>query len=132
MPDMKQLFEFIREGFNKKVDTDPAFRQQVCNFNKSILFVLSDNGVFNFTIRDGHVPAITEGTPLSWNIKVMTNTPDLLALLSGKLDPTQAILSRKLRVSSSLQDLAWLKRFLALNKNAISGILKDYEQGENS
>jgi hypothetical protein len=128
MTDIRRLFNFIRDGFNRKVDADPAFRQLVCGFNKSIVFVLSDNGTFNFVLRNGQVMPISEGMPLTWDIKATSDTQNLLALLSGKLDPMAAMVSRKLRISASIQDVAWLKRFLSLNRSTISCILKDYGQ----
>jgi len=127
MPDPKKLFEFIRANFNRKVDTEPDFRALVANFNKTIFFSLEDGGRYCFSLVNGYVPEIKEGTPLRFDIKIMTNTENLLALLSGKLDPMQAMMTRKLRVSASLQDVAWLKRFLNLNKSTISNIIKDYE-----
>jgi putative sterol carrier protein len=129
MPDMPKLFEFIRVKFNERADTDPIFAARVSEFNKTIIFCLDDECSYCFSVTGGRVPAIFKADPTTrHDIKIMSNTKDLLALLSGELDPMKARLVRKVRINGGLKDIAWLKRFLELNKSTIGGVLRDFEQ----
>jgi len=128
MPEMMKLFEFIRIKFNERADTDPIFAARVSEFSKVIVFCLDDGGSYCFTLTNGRVPAIFEANPRTpHDIKIMSNSRDLLALLSGELDPMKALLGRKVRINGGLKDIAWLKRFLEINKSTIGSVLKDYE-----
>ena len=130
MPEMMELFEFIRTKFNERADDDPIFAARVSDFNKTIIFCLDDGGSYCFTLTNGRVPAIIEAGPTTrHDIKIMSNSRDLLALLSGELDPMKALLGRKVRINGGLKDIAWLKRFLELNKSTIGGVLRDFESG---
>jgi len=133
MPEMMELFEFIRTKFNERADDDPIFAARVSDFNKTIIFCLDDGGSYCFTLTNGRVPAIFEANPRTpHDIKIMSNSRDLLALLSGELDPMKALLGRKVRINGGLKDIAWLKRFLELNKSTIGGVLRDFERGPSS
>lgn len=133
MPEMRELFEYIRVKFNERADDDPIFNARVSEFNKTIIFCLDEGGSYCFTLTNGRVPAIIEAGPgTRHDIKIMANTRDLLALLSGELDPMKALLGRKVRINGGLKDIAWLKKFLDLNKSTIGGVLKDYERGTSS
>lgn len=129
MPEMMELFEFIRTKFNERAENDPIFAARVSDFNKTIVFYLDEGGSYCFTLTNGRVPAIFEANPHTpHDIKIMSNSRDLLALLSGELDPMKALLGRKVRINGGLKDIAWLKKFLEINKSAIGNVLKDFEQ----
>ena len=128
MPEMMELFEFIREKFNERADDDPIFAARVSDFNKTIIFCLDDGGSYCFTLTNGRVPAIFEANPRTpHDIKIMSNSRDLLALLSGELDPMKALLGRKVRINGGLKDVAFLKRFLDVNKNIIKNVIHDFD-----
>lgn len=130
---MPKLFEFIRIKFNERADTDPIFAARVSDFNKTIVFCLDDECSYCFSVTGGRVPAIFKADPTTrHDIKIMSNTKDLLALLSGELDPMKALLSHRVRINGGVKEVLWLKKFIEMNRNTISGVLKDYERGTSS
>lgn len=126
--EMIKLFEFIRTNFNTRVERDPVFRQAVITFNKRISFSLTDDNDYSFTILNGRIPEIATGRALTYDIRIITDKEHLIELLSGKTDPMKAMITGKLKINGSLPDVAWLKRFLDMNKSTIAGIMNDYDQ----
>lgn len=126
--EMIQLFEYLRTNFNARVERDPVFRQSVISFNKRISFSLTDDDDYAFTIINGRVPEITTGRAPNYDIRIITDKEHLIELLNGNIDPMKAMMTGKLKINGSLPDVAWLKRFLDLNKSTIAGIMNDYSQ----
>jgi putative sterol carrier protein len=125
--DLEKLFEHIRSDFNRKAESDPAFQQQLAGVSKKIVFCLTDGGNWYFELDNGVVPSITRQVPMVYDIKIMTDSASLIALLSGKLDPMKAMVGGKVKVSSSLKDVVWLKKLMAMSKQSLAGVMKDFE-----
>ena len=124
MVEISEIIENIRTVFNNRSAKDHAFRESLANFEKTIAFTLKDNDSYWFQITKGTVPSINKGIPLRSDIKLISNTESLLAILSGALDPMKAMMTGKLKISGSISDVLWLKKFLERNREAISGLLK--------
>ena len=125
--DLEKLFEYIRSDFNSKATTDPAFQQQLAGVSKKIVFSLTDGGNWYFELDNGVVPSITRQVPLVYDIKIITDTPSLIALLSGKLDPMKAMVGGKVKISGSLKDAVWLKKLMSMSKQSLAGVMKNFE-----
>jgi len=120
---MEELLEHLKNSFNNKAETDPRFRQSVAGFDKTIAFSLTDDADYYFFIHNGNVPSIQRGKPAHADIKIITDKQNLIAVLSGQTDPMKAMLTRKLKVNGSLQDVAFMKRFIDQNKTEIAGLV---------
>jgi len=124
MAEISEIIENIRTVFNNRSAKDQIFRDSLLGFEKNIAFTLTDNDSYWFQITKGTVPSINKGIPLRSDIKLISNTESLLAILSGALDPMKAMMTGKLKISGSISDVLWLKKFLERNREAISGLLK--------
>lgn len=124
MPEIAEIIENIRTVFNNRSAKDQIFRDSLSGFEKTIAFTLKDNDSYWFQISKGIVPSINKGIPLRSDIKLISNTESLLAILSGALDPMKAMMTGKLKISGSIQDVVWLKKFLEKNREPIASLLK--------
>lgn len=124
MPEISEIIENIKTVFNNRSAKDQIFRDSLLGFEKTIAFTLTDNDSYWFQISKGTVPSINKGIPLRSDIKLISNTESLLAILGGKLDPMKAMITGKLKISGSITDVVWLKKFLERNREAISVLLK--------
>ena len=124
MPEIAEIIENIRTVFNNRSAKDQIFRDSLSGFEKTIAFTLKDNDSYWFQISKGIVPSINKGIPLRFDIKLISNTESLLAILSGALDPMKAMMTGKLKISGSIQDVVWLKKFLEKNREPIASLLK--------
>jgi len=124
VPEIAEIIENIRTVFNNRSAKDQIFRDSLSGFEKTIAFTLKDNDSYWFQISKGIVPSINKGIPLRSDIKLISNTESLLAILSGALDPMKAMMTGKLKISGSIQDVVWLKKFLEKNREPIASLLK--------
>lgn len=124
MAEISEIIENIRTVFNNRSAKDATFRESLKNFDRTIAFTLTDNDSYWFAISNGTVQAINKGIPLRSDIKLISDTESLIMILSGKLDAMKAMMTRRLKISGSLQDVSWLKKFLDKNKQEIAGLLK--------
>src|SRR5688572_32731257 len=63
----------------------------------------SQAGQWNVTVKDGIVN-VAKGTHATPEITVTADTADVLAVADGKLDPTQAFMQGKAKVTGSLSE----------------------------
>lgn len=124
MVEISEIIENIKTVFNNRSAKDQIFRDSLLGFEKTIAFTLTDNDSYWFQISKGIVPSINKGIPLRSDIKLISDTESLMAILGNKMDPMKAMLTGKLKISGSIQDVVWLKKFLERNREAISGLLK--------
>ena len=124
MPEISEIIENIRTVFNNRSAKDQIFRDSLMGFEKTIAFTLTDNDSYWFQITKGTVPLINKGIPLRSDIKLISDTESLLAILSGTLDPMKAIMTGKLKISGTITDVVWLKKFLEKNRDSIANLMK--------
>ena len=124
MAEISEIIENIRTVFNNRSAKDQIFRDSLLGFEKNIAFTLTDNDSYWFQITKGTVPSINKGIPLRSDIKLISNTESLLAILSGALDPMKAMMTGKLKISGSIADVVWLKKFLEKNRDSIANLMK--------
>jgi putative sterol carrier protein len=122
--EISQLLECIRERFNERSQTDPEFRKSLGGFDRTISFSLSDDADYFMSVVNGKVPSIQKGKPLSANIKITTNKKNFIGILSGQLDPMKAMLSGMIKISASIQDIAWMKKLIDKNKKDIAELVE--------
>jgi len=63
----------------------------------------SQAGQWNVVIKDGNVN-VAKGTQAAPEITVTADTTDILAVVEGKLDPTQAFMQGKAQVQGDLSE----------------------------
>lgn len=122
--EIPKLLECIRETFNTRSQNEPEFRKSIAGFDRTISFSLTDDDDYFMSVVNGLVPAIQKGKPISANIKITTNKKNFVAILSGQLDPMKAMLAGMIKVSASLQDIAWMKKLIDKNKKEIAELIE--------
>jgi putative sterol carrier protein len=108
MADIVPYLERIRARFDQQ-ETQSAFQ----GFARSIQFVFPDLQR-NFMLgiaQDGHA-TLTEETVPQPDIKVTTNSDTLAGILDRNVNPEIAFMTRKLKVSGSMEDLLKLQKLL--------------------
>ena len=108
MADIVPYLEQIRARFE-----EPQTRSAFQGFARCIQFVFPDlqrNFVLNIA-QDGSA-TLTEETVLQPDIKVMTGSDVLAGILDRTINPELAFITRKLKVSGSMEDLLRLQKLL--------------------
>jgi putative sterol carrier protein len=108
MADIVPYLERIRARFD-----EPETRSAFQGFARSIQFVFTDlqrNFVLSIT-QDG-TATLTEETLPKPDIKVSTNSDILAGILDRTVNPELAFITRKLKVSGSMEDLLKLQKLL--------------------
>lgn len=108
MADIVPYLERIRARFQ-----EPQTRLAFQGFARSIQFVFPDlqrNFVLSIA-QDGNA-ALAEETVLEPDIKVTTGSDVLAGILDRTVNPELAFITRKLKVSGSMEDLLRLQKLL--------------------
>ena len=108
MADIVPYLERIRARFDQ-----PETRAAFVGFARTIQFVFSDlrrNFVLNIA-GDGSATLAEESLPQP-DITVTTSSDTLAAILDGTVNPQLALITRKLKVSGKMEDLAKLQKLL--------------------
>jgi putative sterol carrier protein len=75
--------------------------QKIAGSGKVFAFGTIDGDV-NWYIDAGAEPVYREGTPERFDVRASLTKDDWIAVLAGKLSPTQAMLRKKLKVEGSV------------------------------
>ena len=93
-------------------DVDEDSRQQHA-FDRTLSCQLPDLGVtFSGELRNGHIEGITTDPAPKAQIRLTTDSDNLIAMTDGHLGFGQAWLSGKVRVEAGVRDLLKLKSML--------------------
>src|SRR5574340_841419 len=108
MADILPYLEHIRARFEEP-ETQSAFQ----GFARCILFVFPDlpRGFALSITQDGNA-SLTEETVPNPDIKVTTRSDVLAGILDRTVNPELAFITRKLKVSGSMEDLLRLQKLL--------------------
>jgi putative sterol carrier protein len=108
MVDISPYLERIRARFEQP-DTQSAFQ----GFAKSIQFMFSDlQCQFVLRIAQNGNATLAEETVPQPDITVTTNSDILAGILDRTINPELAFITRKLKVSGSMEDLLKLQKLL--------------------
>jgi putative sterol carrier protein len=108
MTDIVPYLERIRDRFD-----EPETRSAFQGFSRSIQFVFSDlQRNFALSITQDGSATLTEETIPQPDIKVTTSSDILAGILDRTVNPELAFVTRKLKVSGSMEDLLKLQKLL--------------------
>ena len=101
----------ILEAMKERLD-DPAMRQRMGTFTKSVQFDLTDLDVFYvMEVEEGQVISLEEATVDSPDIQVTSDSDVLVGIATGEVNTMSAFMSGKLQVNASFPDLLKLQQF---------------------
>ncbi|TMC45161.1 MAG: SCP2 sterol-binding domain-containing protein [Chloroflexi bacterium] len=108
MADIVPYLERIRAHFELP-ETREAFR----GFARTIQFIITDlRRNFVLSIAQDGSATLTEETLPHPDITFTTSSDTLAAILDGTVNPQLALITRKLKVSGKMEDLAKLQKLL--------------------
>ncbi|HUW11766.1 MAG TPA: SCP2 sterol-binding domain-containing protein [Anaerolineae bacterium] len=101
----------ILEAMKERLD-DPAMRQRMGTFTKSVQFDLTDLDVsYVMEVEEGQVISLEEATVDSPDIQVTSDSDVLVGIATGEVNTMSAFMSGKLQVNASFPDLLKLQQF---------------------
>ena len=108
MADIVPYLERIRARFE-----EPETRSAFQGFARSIQFVFTDlQRNFALSIAQDGSATLTEETIQQPDIKVTTSSDTLAGILDRKVNPELAFVTRKIKVTGSMEDLLKLQKLL--------------------
>ena len=106
--------ELLREAiarFNAKAREDPELASELAGISKKIQVELEDGGSYHFVLEDASVSELREGGIDSPDIRIVASSDTLRRLWSKELRIMKALVTKKLQVKGSMEDLLRLRRF---------------------
>lgn len=83
------------------------------NLDRALACRITDLGVaFHGRLANGQLVGIADGDDLTAKIALSTTSDDLIALVRGELDVTQALASRRISINANPFDLLKLRKLL--------------------
>ena len=105
------MLEDLIRKFNARVASDPAFRSELGDINKTVLIELKDGAKYHFILQDQKVAGLVDGGVENADITISTDADTLGALIRREMGPFKAYATGKLRLKGSLEDLARFRKF---------------------
>jgi putative sterol carrier protein len=109
-----KLINALRDDFNRRCNSDPDFKSQVCNFNKLMSFTVKDSGnTYTLRLANGQALEVQQGAPTTRpDIQTTCSLEHLMGILTGDIPPQAAIMHPKIRILGSPADLSFVKKFI--------------------
>lgn len=108
---MRDLLEGLIAKFNAKVESDPALREELKGFEKTVLIELKDGTKYHFTLKDQRVGRLEDGGVDGADVTIITDRDTLRALILREMGPFKAYAMGKVRLRGNLEDLARFRKF---------------------
>ncbi len=108
MADIVPYLERVRARFE-----EPEMQAEFRGFNKTLQFIFPDlQRNFTLSISEDGSATLAEQTVPQADVKVTTSSDILAGILDRTVNPTNAFITRKLKVSGKMDDLLKLQRVL--------------------
>ena len=108
---VEQLLRVAIDKFNAKTREDPELAKELEGVSKLIQVEVDDGDWYHFRLEGGAVDTLNKGAVENPDIRVIASTETLTKLWSRELRVMKAIVTKKLRVKGSIEDLLRLRRF---------------------
>ena len=108
---MEDLIREAIDRFNAKARDNPELADELRGVSKLIQVELEDGDVYHFKLENGVVDAPERGAVENPDIRVIASADTLRRLWSRELRVMKAIVTKKLQVKGSMEDLLRLRRF---------------------
>jgi len=121
-----RAFNTLKDDFNSRSNCDPAFRNNVAQFNRLIELSVKDTGnVYHFATVNGIIPEIVQGPPpRRADVTMAASFKHMLAILIGQINPAAALMRPDITIRGSPADLAFIKRFLLRETKSMKDLVK--------
>ncbi|UCE81369.1 MAG: SCP2 sterol-binding domain-containing protein [Methanobacteriota archaeon] len=106
--------ELLREAidrFNAKVAENHELAKELEGVSKLIQVELEGDDWYHFKLENGAVNALNKGGVENPDIRIITSADTLRRLWSRELRVMKALVTKKLQVKGSMEDLLRLKQF---------------------
>ncbi len=108
MADIVPYLERIRARLEQ-----PEIKQAFQGFNKNLQFIFTDlKRTFTLSIAGDGSAALVEQTVSQPDVKVTTTSDILVGILDRKVNPVNAYITRKIKVTGNMDDLLKLQKLL--------------------
>lgn len=102
----------LEDGFRRRWDNNPDFRDSLEGKDRDILIDLRDTGSWWLQVRDGDLLEIHEGTVEGPDVTIEADAEDFVAVFDGDTGPVRAYMTGKIDVDAGLRDIMLVKNFL--------------------
>lgn len=107
---MERLFELV-DKFNKRAKEDEKLRKDIMGLERKIQIVFSDDGTYNFILKDAQVKKSDDKFEKP-DIIVTISTEVFNSILNKETDVLSAYITRKFTVKASLSDKLLISELL--------------------
>lgn len=104
--------ERIENGFHRKWDEDPDFREELEGKDRDIQIELTDVGTWTLVVREGFLEEVREEAVDDADVHLTATSEDFLAVFEGELSPLRAYMTNRIDVDAGLGDILLVKSFL--------------------
>jgi len=108
---VEQLLREAIDKFNAKAKDDPELAKELEGVSKLIQVEVEDGDWYHFLLEGGTVDTLNKGAVENPDIRVIASTETLTKLWSRELRVMKALVTKKLSVKGSMEDLLRLRRF---------------------
>ena len=108
---VEELIAEAIDRFNAKAKEEPELAEQLQGVTKLIQVELEDGDVYHFKLENGSVDGLHRGATENPDIRVIASSETLRRLWSRELRVMKALVTKKLQVKGSMEDLLRLRRF---------------------
>ncbi|UCE45867.1 MAG: SCP2 sterol-binding domain-containing protein [Methanobacteriota archaeon] len=108
---MEDLIRGAIDRFNAKARDNAELADELRGVSKLIQVELEDGDVYHFKLENGVVDTLEMGAVDDPDIRVIASADTLRRLWSKELRVMKAIVTKKLQVKGSMEDLLRLRRF---------------------
>jgi len=123
--DQMKVFTTLRDEFNNRCQQDQTFFHNVCHFNKTMQFTVSDSGdTYHFRIENGRAGDVIEGPATKPDVSMDAPMKKILGILVGQIPPTRIIMEPSVKIRGAPQDLMFINKFLLKETPRIREIIK--------
>lgn len=107
--EVKNMLDEVLIKYREKVDNYEKISEKLKDFERKISIKFEDDGNYHFTISDGEVGDIKEGTLNKSDITINTDTETMKALINGDMRAMEAYARKRVKVEASFLDMLKIK-----------------------
>lgn len=107
---MEELLREMIEKFNEKTTKDEKLSRQLKDIVRKVQVEIEDGENYSFLLEDGKIRDFSRGNVEGPDVKIISDTATIEALLKGNIGPMKALATRRLRIKASLEDLLRLRK----------------------
>lgn len=108
---VRELLTGAIDRFNAKARDDPELARELEGVSKRVQVELEDGDRYHFVLENTAIDGLHDGGIDDPDIRIIASSDTLRRLWTKELRVMKAIVTKKLQVKGSMEDLLRLKRF---------------------